>query len=72
MARTSVRRDPSAREELVRRSYSVHNRKECAWCGQKHRVMFTYEVETDGGRRCGESKQVCNINCYKNYYLSKF
>jgi len=70
MARTSVKRNPFAREELVRRSYSVHNRKECAWCGQKKRTMFTYEVETDGGMRGGESKQVCNLSCYNAFYCN--
>lgn len=68
MARTSVNRNPFAREELVRQSYSGHDRRECAWCGQKNRTMYTYEVETDGGRRCGESRQVCNINCYNAFY----
>lgn len=70
MARTSVNRNPFARTELVRRSYSGYDRHECAWCGQKHRVMFTYEVETDGGKRCSESKQVCNLSCYIAFYYN--
>lgn len=69
MAKTTVARDPFARTELIRRSYSGNSRHECAWCGNKHKVMYTYKVESDGGTRCGESKQVCNLSCYKAYYL---
>ena len=61
---TTVARDPFARTELIRRS---QGQGECTWCGSRRRV-FTYEVESDGGRRFGESKSFCNLGCYHSFH----
>jgi hypothetical protein len=64
-----VARDPFARHELHRRTYSGDDKMKCEWCGNIKKRMYTYECETDAGTKCGESDQFCDLNCYKENQL---
>ncbi len=70
---TYVSRNPFAREELHKeREYGAL--ASCAWCGgQKvtpngREYLFRYRVETDGGRKSGDRKLFCSLQCRRDYH----
>lgn len=70
----TVQRDPFARGEYVRRTYTRNNvgwslrtKFECRWCGQSKDRLYTYEWRSDGGRAHGESDLFCDFNCFKDF-----
>lgn len=59
-----VKRDPFARQEVHRESAG---QGECDWCGQKKRV-YTYRVESDGGRKSDVKGKFCSNSCMRSYH----
>lgn len=63
---TYVARDPFARGELRRESAGPGS---CSWCGQQRRVLYTYEWESDDGRRFGPARgKFCGLPCFRSYH----
>lgn len=63
---THVARDPFARGEYRRESAGPGS---CSWCGQNRRVLYTYEWESDGGRRFGAARgKFCGLPCFREYH----
>lgn len=70
-----VARDPFARGSYKRMSVTNTGRtahvRDCASCGQKPRVLYVYEWESDERRRPLNAKMgkvFCNLNCFKTYH----
>lgn len=65
---TTVARDPFARCELVR--YPHAGDIGCDWCGNRPRVLFSYEVWDDAKPRPEDrcERVFCNLECYRIYY----
>lgn len=75
---TAVARDPFARGEYNRKTYTKRTWTSfapfrCAWCGQgedKQR-LYTYTWQSDGGRNNWEDETLfCDLACYRIYYGS--
>lgn len=67
-----VRRDPFAREDLMREAIGAKmHSTTCAWCGQtrKHGGLFHYGVSRDDRPEIAwDSKLFCSIGCRDTYY----
>lgn len=61
-----VRRDPFARQELHRRTYSVKG--DCNWCGSNNIRVYEYWTETDGGRSFEHKGTFCCDSCHDEYH----
>lgn len=70
---TYVSRDPFAREELHRQRVYPLREETCAWCGQVKTAahgkpfLFSYWIETDGGRHMPIRGLFCSVECMRTY-----
>ena len=66
-----VSRDPFARTELHR--IPVHTLQTCDFCGQARKIkstnlLYTYQIEHDGGRKESIRGLFCSIGCMRSYH----
>lgn len=67
-----ISRDPFAREEIHRERVYDPSRG-CSWCGNRNHTrkgrtfVYTYRVETDGGRKDHVSGLFCSESCRKSF-----
>ena len=64
----SIRREPFARGDVVRRKA---DQGECDWCGRKGR-LWQYGWDPDSllpGRTAWDRESFCSIQCRRNYYM---
>lgn len=69
-----ISRDPFARQEIHRESLMVSPNQSCDWCGgfqllkSGARKLFSYSIETDGGRSRDIGGLFCSVGCMRNYH----
>jgi hypothetical protein len=62
-----VSRDPYARSEVHR--ITVKTKETCRWCGNNCKDrLFSYYVESDGGRQHELKGLFCSIGCLRAYH----
>lgn len=65
----TMRRDPFARGEYVRRLARTAFEGSCDWCGMKKRRLYTYAWAHDGGRMPPEPDEIfCDFSCFESYH----
>jgi len=69
---TYVSRDPFARQELHRSHWSdkeLAASASCDWCGHRNAKggLYTYRIESDGGRVSEIQGKFCGITCMRAY-----
>jgi hypothetical protein len=70
----AIRRDPFARETIVRQT--VQTTRSCAWCGGRRRggkALFQYGIERDGILRSyigphWHEGLFCSISCHNTHH----
>ena len=68
--KAQLRRDPFARETLMRETVPVEYRKACAYCGSRAgRFVYWHEADSIRGNvPRGERRAFCGVACWEDWH----